>query len=102
MGLGSNHANPLKETETTMNTTETKSIQHQEQITALPFVENRATAESAQTLRDEMLYHRATQTFLWALPLINTLGMQRGSEQAFGDGYNVCPCGRSASTPRRS
>ena len=23
-------------------------------------------------LRDEMLYHRATQTYLWALPLINT------------------------------
>ena len=42
-------------------------------------------------LRDEMLYHRATQTYLWALPLINTLGMQRGSERAFGEGYNVLP-----------
>ena len=38
-----------------------------------------------------MLYHRATQTYLWALPLINTLGMQRGSEKAFGEGYNVLP-----------
>ena len=72
-----------------MNTIETKSIQHQAQIAALPFVENRATAESAQTLRDELLCHRATQTYLWALPLINTLSMQHGSEQAFGDGYNV-------------
>jgi hypothetical protein len=67
------------------------SIQHQEKIAALLLVENRATAESAQTLRDEMLYHRATQTYLWALPLINTLGMKVGSENAFGVGYNVLP-----------
>jgi len=67
------------------------SIQHQEKIATLPFVENRATAESAQTLRDEMLYHRATQTYLWAMPLINTLGMKSGSEKVFGEGYNVLP-----------
>lgn len=54
-------------------------------------LEDRATAETAQTLRDEMLYHRATQTCLWAPPLINTLGMQRGSEKAFGAGYHVLP-----------
>ena len=74
-----------------MYTTETESIRHQATIAALPFVENRATAESAQTLRDELLYQRATQTYLWALPLIKTLGMQRGSEQTFGAGYNILP-----------
>jgi hypothetical protein len=67
------------------------AIQHQEQIANLPFVENRATADTAQTLRDELLYHRATQTYLWALPLINTLGMQVGSQKTFGEGYNVLP-----------
>jgi uncharacterized membrane protein HdeD (DUF308 family) len=71
--------------------TPSPSIQHQEKIASLPFLENRATAESAQTLRDELLYHRATQTYLWALPLINTLGMQVGSEKAFGEGYNILP-----------
>lgn len=65
------------------------AIQHQEAIANLPFVENRATADTAQTLRDELLYHRATQTYLWALPLLNTLGMQVGSEKTFGAGYNV-------------
>ena len=44
------------------------AIQHQERSAALSFVENRATAETTQTLRDEMLYHRATQTYLWAMP----------------------------------
>src|SRR4029077_11786622 len=38
-----------------------------------------------------VLFQRATQVYLWAMPLINTLGMQYGSEQAFGAGYNVLP-----------
>jgi hypothetical protein len=56
-----------------------------------PFVENRPTAETSAILRDELLFQRATQTYLWALPLINTLGMKFGSEKAFGSGYNVLP-----------
>jgi len=44
--------------------------------------------DASRRLFDEMDYQRATQTYLWALPLINTLGMQRGSEQTFGAGYN--------------
>lgn len=56
-----------------------------------PFVENRPTAETAQTLREELLFQRATQAYLWALPLINTLGMKLGSEKVFGEGYNVLP-----------
>jgi len=56
-----------------------------------PFKENRPTKETAQMLRDELLFQRATQTYLWALPLINTLGMQVGSEKVFGKGYNVLP-----------
>jgi hypothetical protein len=51
----------------------------------------RPTAEAAQSLKDELLFQRATQIYLWALPLINTLGMKYGSEQTFGAGYNVLP-----------
>jgi hypothetical protein len=57
----------------------------------LPFSEGRPTTETAQTLRDELLFQRATQTYLWALPLVNTLGMKSGSEKVFGSGYNVLP-----------
>ncbi len=78
------------------------AIQHQQTIATLPLVENRATPETAQTLRDELLYHRATQTYLWALPLINTLGMQRGSEKRSARDTTFCRCGRNASTPGRS
>jgi hypothetical protein len=42
-------------------------------------------------MRDELLFQRATQSYLWALPLINTLGMKTGSESAFGKGYNILP-----------
>jgi len=57
----------------------------------VPFAENRPTPETARTLRDELLFQRATQAYLWALPLLNTLGMKVGSESIFGAGYNVLP-----------
>ena len=53
--------------------------------------ENRPTPETAKLLREELLFQRATQAYLWALPLINTLGMKFGSEAVFGAGYNVLP-----------
>jgi hypothetical protein len=66
-------------------------LAHFDQMANLPFAHNRPTAETAQTLKDAMLFQRATQTYLWALPLINTLGMKVGSEKQFGAGYNVLP-----------
>src|SRR5262245_62639941 len=56
-----------------------------------PMAENRPTPETAKLVREELLFQRATQTYLWALPLINTLGMKVGSEKAFGAGYHVLP-----------
>ena len=64
---------------------------HFDHMAHLPFVEDWPTEDTAQALRDELLFQRATQTYLWALPLINTLGMQVGSEKTFGAGYNVLP-----------
>ena len=62
-----------------------------DELANAPFVENRPTPETARTLREELLFQRATQSYLWALPLINTLGMKVGSESIFGAGYNVLP-----------
>lgn len=53
--------------------------------------ENRPTPDTSKLLKDELLFQRATQTYLWALPLINTLGMKYGSEKVFGAGYNILP-----------
>jgi hypothetical protein len=57
----------------------------------LPFEKNRPTAATAETLKNELLFQRAMQIYLWAMPLINTLGMKVGAEEAFGTGYNVMP-----------
>jgi hypothetical protein len=62
-----------------------------EALADAPMFENRPTPETAKLLKDELLFQRATQTYLWALPLINTIGMKVGSEKAFGAGYNVLP-----------
>ena len=60
-------------------------------LTAPPMEETRLTPESVEMLKQELLFQRASQTYLWALPLINTLGMKVGSEEKFGAGYNVLP-----------
>jgi len=52
---------------------------------------NRPTKETAATLKEELLFQRASQTYLWAMPLINFMGMKDGSEETFGAGYNVLP-----------
>jgi hypothetical protein len=56
-----------------------------------PFSENRPTPETIELLKDELIFQRGTQVYLWAMPLINTLGMKVGSEEKFGAGYNVLP-----------
>lgn len=58
-------------------------------LAELPFEQNRPTAETAQTLKDELLFQRATQTYLWAMPLVNTMGMHDGFKAAYGTGYNI-------------
>ena len=60
-------------------------------LASSPTFENRPTAQSAGLLMDELLFQRASQTYLWAMPLINTMGMKVGSEEKFGAGYNVLP-----------
>ena len=71
-----------------------------DKLANLPFAEGRPTQATAQTLRDELLFQRATETYLWAMPLINTLGMQVGSEKRSAPATTSCPSGSSDSAPR--
>lgn len=74
---------------------------HFDSLANLPFEQNRPTPETAETLMEELAFQQATQAYLWAMPLLNTLGMKFGSEEVFGTGYNILPSGRSGSIPRR-
>ena len=71
-----------------------------EALAELPFAQNRPTPETAETLRRELEFQQATQAYLWALPLINTLGMKFGSEEVFGAGYNVLPVWKERLDPK--
>ena len=49
------------------------------------------TPEATSQLADELLYQRAVQSYLWALPILNMWAMKEASEKRFGKGYNVLP-----------
>jgi len=49
------------------------------------------TPDAASRLADELLYQRAVQSYLWALPILNMWAMKEASEKTFGKGYNVLP-----------
>lgn len=66
----------------------------------LPFEQNSPTQETAKTLMEELKFEQATQAYLWALPLINTLGMKFGSEKVFGAGYNILPVWKERLDPK--
>ncbi|WP_231906821.1 hypothetical protein [Cupriavidus sp. D384] len=51
-----------------------------------PFVKDYPTPETSRMLQDELLFQRATQAYLWALPAINIWAMKEGSEKVFGRG----------------
>ncbi|WP_081850830.1 DUF1254 domain-containing protein [Caballeronia grimmiae] len=57
----------------------------------LPFPEGYPTKGAASALKDELLFQRATQVYLWALPVVNLYAMKESSERAFGAGYDVFP-----------
>ena len=61
------------------------------QLANLPCPENYPTRQSSQVLLDELMFQRAVQVYLWALPAMNLYGMKEGSERIFGKGYNVLP-----------
>lgn len=70
------------------------------ELAHLPVEFNRPTPEAAKTLTQTLAFQQATQTYLWALPLINTLGMKFGSEKVFGAGYNVLPIWKQRLDPK--
>jgi len=92
LGMACNPPQPPPQKQGSANTATGQEGQSSfDKLANLPFKNNRPTAETAQALKDELLFQRATQTYLWAMPLINTMGMKEGSEKVFGSGYNVLP-----------
>ena len=56
-----------------------------------PFTGGYLSKDATAALKDELVFQRAVQSYLWALPALNMYGMKEGSEKVFGKGYNVLP-----------
>jgi hypothetical protein len=64
---------------------------HYDKLADQPYVEGYPLLADVSLLKQELLFERAVQTYLWALPALNMYGMKEGSERAFGKGYNIVP-----------
>src|SRR5271170_2353916 len=62
---------------------------HYDQLTNTPFKGGYPSKESVAEFKDELLFERGVQAYLWALPALNMYAMKEGSEKVFGGGYNV-------------
>jgi hypothetical protein len=66
-------------------------VSRYDELANLPFTEGYPCKEGMATLKDELLFQRAVQSYLWAQPALNMYGMKEGSEKIFGKGYNILP-----------
>jgi hypothetical protein len=66
-------------------------VSRYDELANLPFKDGYLSKEGITALKDEMVFQRAVQSYIWALPALNMYGMKEGSEKVFGKGYNVLP-----------
>ncbi len=64
---------------------------HYDRLADEPYIESYPLKADIATLKQELLFERGVQTYLWALPALNMYGMKEGSERVFGKGYNILP-----------
>jgi len=64
---------------------------HYEDLANAEFTGGFGTGATVMSLREELVFQRAVQSYLWSLPAINIWAMKEGSERQFGGGYNVLP-----------
>ncbi|MGI6856100.1 DUF1254 domain-containing protein [Mesorhizobium sp. 1B3] len=64
---------------------------HYDELADAPYTQGYLSNDSARKMQKELMFQRAVQTYLWALPALNMYGMKEGSEAEFGKGYNVLP-----------
>jgi hypothetical protein len=60
----------------------TQSRSHYDQLANVSFPDNQPSREAATALNDELLFQRATQVYMWALP-----GQSQGNERRLGEGF---------------
>lgn len=69
----------------------TPPVRNYDELANAQFQDNFPTAEAAQKLRDELLFERAVQVYLWSLPAMSMASMKQGMAMSFDPGYNMMP-----------
>ena len=64
---------------------------HYDHLADQPNIESYPLKADIGSLKQEMLFERGVQAYLWALPALEMYGMKEGSEKVFGKGYNILP-----------
>jgi hypothetical protein len=64
---------------------------HFDRLADQPYIESYPVKADINTLKQELLFERGVQAYLWALPAVSMYGMKEGSEKVFGKGYNILP-----------
>jgi hypothetical protein len=64
---------------------------HYDKLADQPYIESYPLKADIGALKQELLFERGVQAYLWALPTLHIYGIKDGSEKAFGKGYNVLP-----------
>ncbi|MCJ7582762.1 MAG: DUF1254 domain-containing protein, partial [Candidatus Aminicenantes bacterium] len=78
------------------------SAQAQDMTPLVKQMYNGAWPDQAEVakLNQEYLYHRGIEAYMQTLPILNTIGMQDGSEAKFGKGYNILPVWKDRMTAK--
>src|SRR5262245_633407 len=75
-------------------------VSRYDELASLPFKNGYPSKEGITALKDELVFQRAVQSYLWALPVLNMYGMKEGSEKVLARVTTFCRSGSSGSTPR--
>jgi len=62
-----------------------------EEMANTPFKAGYPSQRDVAVLKDELLFQRGVQSYIWAQPALNMFAMKEASEKQFGKGYNVLP-----------
>ncbi|MFD1605384.1 DUF1254 domain-containing protein [Flavobacterium artemisiae] len=73
------------------NKKDEKSSDHYAALSNIPFTKGFPSKDGIRSLQNELLFQRAVQTYIWALPALNIYSMKEASEKQFGAGYNIVP-----------
>jgi hypothetical protein len=64
---------------------------HYDKLAAMPYVKSYLQRDDSAALKQELMFQRGVQAYIWTTPALNMYGMKEGKERTFGAGYNVLP-----------